>query len=105
RQLAVCTYQAVSGAGKTLESWPEMQDNIIPFIKGEEEKSEREPLKIWGSIQDGKIISASGPVISAQCVRVPVADGHLAAVSVQFSQKPSREEILERWRSFEGKPQ
>jgi aspartate-semialdehyde dehydrogenase len=104
-RLAVCTYQAVSGAGKTLESWPEMADNVIPFIKGEEEKSEKEPMKIWGSIRDGKIVPAAEPVISSQCIRVPASDGHLAAVFVQFARKPSREEILGRWRSFQGKPQ
>jgi aspartate-semialdehyde dehydrogenase len=105
KRLAVCTYQAISGAGKTFESWPEMVDNVIPFIKGEEEKSEKEPLKIWGTIRDGKIVNAAEPVITAQCLRVPVTDGHMAAVFVGFDRKPSREEILERWRSFEGKPQ
>jgi aspartate-semialdehyde dehydrogenase len=97
-KVAVCTYQALSGAGKTLSSWPEMADNVIPFISGEEEKSEREPLKIWGTITDGKIVPASGPAISAQCVRVPVSDGHMAAVFVAFERKPSREEILAAWR-------
>jgi aspartate-semialdehyde dehydrogenase len=105
RRVAVATYQAISGAGKTFESWPEMIDNVIPFIKGEEEKSEKEPLKIWGTMRDGKIVNAAEPVISAQCIRVPVTDGHLAAVFVGFDRKPSREEILERWRAFEGKPQ
>jgi aspartate-semialdehyde dehydrogenase len=105
RRVNVCTYQALSGAGKTFETWPEMVDNVIPFIAGEEEKSEREPLKIWGKISDGKILPATEPVISAQCIRVPVSDGHLAAVSVSFERKPEREEILHLWRSFEGKPQ
>ena len=102
---SVCTYQAISGAGKTFESWPEMVDNIIPFIGGEEEKSEKEPLKILGKIVDGQIVNADLPVISAQCIRVPVSDGHMAAVSVSFEKKPPKGEILERWRTFEGKPQ
>lgn len=104
-QIAVCTYQALSGAGKTLESWPEMVDNVIPFIKGEEEKSETEPLKIWGSIQGGQIVKAAAPVISAQCLRVPVSDGHMAAVSLSFERKPSREQILSAWHEFSGRPQ
>ena len=105
KRIAVCTYQAISGAGKTFESWPEMVDNLIPFIKGEEEKSEKEPMKIWGSMKDGKIVPAAEPVISAQCIRVPASDGHLAAVFVQFERRPSRDEILSRWRHFEGRPQ
>ena len=105
RRVAVCTYQAISGAGKTFETWPEMVDNLIPFIKGEEEKSEKEPMKIWGSVQDGRIANAVEPVISAQCIRVPASDGHMAAVFVQFARKPSREEILDLWRGFVGKPQ
>jgi aspartate-semialdehyde dehydrogenase len=104
-RVAVCTYQAVSGAGKTFESWPEMVDNVIPFIKGEEEKSEREPLKIWGTLDDGRLVAASRPVITAQCIRVAASDGHLAAVFVSFDRKPSREEMLERWRSFVPRPQ
>jgi len=104
-KIAVCTYQAISGAGKTFESWPEMVDNVIPFIGGEEEKSEREPLKIWGSIVDGKIQTASAPLITAQCLRVPVSDGHMAAVSVAFERKPPRDEILAAWKAFGGKPQ
>jgi len=104
-RVAVCTYQALSGAGKTLATWPEMADNVIPFISGEEEKSEQEPLKIWGAIEGAAITPASGPRISAQCIRVPVSDGHLAAVSVSFSDKPSREWILEQWATFEGRPQ
>jgi aspartate-semialdehyde dehydrogenase len=105
KRIAVCTYQAISGAGKTFESWPEMVDNVIPFIKGEEEKSEKEPLKIWGAIRDGKIVNAAEPVITAQCIRVPVSDGHMAAVFVGFERKPSRDEILARWKAFQGKPQ
>jgi aspartate-semialdehyde dehydrogenase len=105
KRVAVCTYQAISGAGKTFETWPEMVDNLIPFIKGEEEKSEKEPMKIWGSIKDGKIVPAAEPVISAQCIRVPASDGHMAAAFVQFEKKPSREEVLALWKAFEGKPQ
>jgi aspartate-semialdehyde dehydrogenase len=104
-RIAVCTYQAISGAGKTFASWPEMVDNLIPFIKGEEEKSEQEPLKIWGRLEGAAIVPAKEPVISAQCIRVPATDGHMAAVFVGFKRKPSREEILARWQSFEGKPQ
>jgi len=104
-KIAVCTYQAISGAGKTFESWPEMIDNVIPFIKGEEEKSETEPLKIWGVISDGKIQTATTPVITAQCLRVPVTDGHMAAVFVAFERKPSKDQILSAWREFGGKPQ
>ncbi len=104
-KVAVCTYQAVSGAGKTLESWPEMVDNVIPFIKGEEEKSEQEPLKVWGSVSDGRVVNAALPRITAQCVRVPVSDGHLAAVFVAFERKPSKEQILEAWRAYAGTPQ
>lgn len=104
-KIAVCTYQAISGAGKTFESWPEMVDNVIPFIKGEEEKSEREPLKIWGTIRDSQIANATAPAISAQCIRVPVSDGHMAAVFVAFETKPSREQILSAWKEFSGKPQ
>ncbi|MFT3713511.1 MAG: aspartate-semialdehyde dehydrogenase [Archangium sp.] len=104
-RVAVCTYQAISGAGKTFESWPEMVDNVIPFIKGEEEKSEQEPLKIWGQLVDGRITTATTPAITAQCIRVPVSDGHLAAVFVSFEKKPSREEILAAWKAYSGKPQ
>jgi aspartate-semialdehyde dehydrogenase len=104
-QLMVCTYQAISGAGKTFETWPEMVDNVIPFIKDEERKSETEPHKVWGQIVDGKIQSATAPVIGAQCIRVPVSDGHMAAVSVAFERKPSREHILSAWSEFRGKPQ
>ncbi len=104
-KLAVCTYQAISGAGKTFETWPEMVDNVIPFIKGEEEKSEQEPLKIWGSIEAGTITTAKAPIITAQCIRVPVTDGHMAAVFVSFDKKPAREQILAAWKEFGGKPQ
>lgn len=105
KKIAVCTYQAISGAGKTFESWPEMVDNLIPFIKGEEEKSEKEPMKIWGRVEGGKIVAAQEPVITAQCIRVPASDGHMAAVFVQFERKPSKEDVLELWKSFAGKPQ
>lgn len=107
KSLSVCTYQAVSGAGRTLADWPEMSANVIPFIGGEEEKSEQEPLKVWGSLSPDKrtIIDAKSPVISAQCLRVPVQDGHLAAVSVSFDKKLSREEILAAWSSMDTLPQ
>ncbi|MBR2489495.1 MAG: aspartate-semialdehyde dehydrogenase [Clostridia bacterium] len=101
----VCTYQAISGAGKTFERWPEMIDNVIPYIGGEEEKSEKEPLKIWGEIKDGEIVPATSPKFTAQCLRVPVSDGHMAAVFVTFKNKPSKEEILNTWAEFAGAPQ
>ena len=101
----VCTYQAISGAGKTFERWPEMIDNVIPYIGGEEEKSEQEPLKIWGTIEDGKIVPASSPKFTAQCLRVPVSDGHMAAVFVKFKNKPLKEQILKVWETFSGEPQ
>jgi aspartate-semialdehyde dehydrogenase len=104
-KLIVCTYQALSGAGKTFATWPEMVDNVIPFIGGEEEKSETEPLKIWGTLSGGKIQKATAPVISAQCYRVPVSDGHMAAVSVAFERKPTRDQILSAWKEFGGRPQ
>jgi aspartate-semialdehyde dehydrogenase len=104
-RLAVCTYQAISGAGKTFETWPEMIDNVIPFIKDEEQKSETEPLKVWGAISGGKIQNAAAPTISAQCIRVPVSDGHMAAVSVAFERKPSKDQILSAWSEFGGVPQ
>ena len=104
-KILVCTYQAISGAGKTFESWPEMVDNVIPYIGGEEEKSEQEPLKLWGTVEDGVIKTASSPSITAQCLRVPCSNGHMAAVFVSFKKKPTREEILERWASFSGRPQ
>ncbi len=104
-RVAVCTYQAISGAGKTFASWPEMVDNVIPFISGEEDKSIREPLKIWGKVADGQIVPATAPVISAQCIRVPVTDGHLAAVAVSFARKPERQAVLDRWAAYRGRPQ
>lgn len=97
-QIAVCTYQAISGAGKTFESWPEMIDNVIPYIGGEEQKSEQEPMKIWGRIEGGKIINAKKPVITSQCIRVPVSNGHMAAVFVKFARKPSIETMLNIWK-------
>ncbi len=102
---AVTTYQAISGAGKTFETMPEIIDNIIPYIGGEEEKSEKEPLKIWGGIKDGKIVPAEGPAITAQCLRVPVSDGHTAACFVSFDKKPTKQEILQAWKDFSGEPQ
>jgi aspartate-semialdehyde dehydrogenase len=105
KRIAVCTYQAISGAGKTFESWPEMTDNLIPFIKGEEEKSEQEPMKIWGRLEGGRIEKATEPVITAQCIRVPATDGHMAAAFVAFERKPDRAEIIEAWRTWEPKPQ
>ncbi len=101
----VTTYQAISGAGKTFKDWPEMVDNVIPYIGGEEEKSEQEPLKIWGKVEDGVIKKAEGPAITSQCIRVPVSNGHTAAVFVSFDKKPTKEEILERWAAFSGEPQ
>ncbi len=100
-----CTYQAISGAGKTFETFPEIVDNVIPFIGGEEEKSEQEPLKIWGKLENGAITPAKGPSITTQCLRVPVSDGHTAAVFVSFAQKPSIEEIKQKWADFKGVPQ
>ena len=104
-KVVVSTYQAISGAGKTFKDWPEMNDNVIPYIGGEEEKSEQEPLKIWGELKDGKIIPATKPLISTQCIRVSVSDGHLATVSVSFDKKPSKEEILKLWKNYKGRPQ
>ena len=105
KEVAVCTYQAISGAGKTFTTMPEILDNVIPYIGGEEEKSEKEPMKIWGKVEGGEIVSASGPAITAQCLRVPVSDGHTAAVFVRFDKKPTKEEILSAWASFSGEPQ
>ena len=99
------TYQAISGAGKTFKEWPEMVGNIIPYIGGEEEKSEQEPLRIMGKVVDGKIEKAQLPVITTQCIRVPVLNGHTAAVFVSFEKKPTKEQIIEKWRSFPGLPQ
>lgn len=99
------TYQAISGAGKTFKEWPEMVENIIPFIGGEEEKSEQEPLRIWGKVKDGQIVKADGPVITTQCIRVPVLNGHTAAVFVSFEKKPTKDQMIEAWRNFKGLPQ
>ena len=104
-KVSVCTYQAISGAGKTFKTWPEMVDNVIPYISGEDEKSEKEPLKLWGKIADGVIVNAVKPVISAQCLRVAASDGHMAAVSVSFAHKPTMEQILEKWNHWETEAQ
>ena len=105
KNVLVCTYQAISGAGKTFERWPEMVDNVIPYIGGEEEKSEKEPLKIWGKVDGDKIVCADSPKFTAQCLRVPVSDGHMAAVFVSFDKKPTKEQILAKWKEFSGAPQ
>ncbi len=104
-RVLTCTYQSISGAGKTFETWPEMVDNVIPYIGGEEEKSELEPLKIWGKIRDGAIIQSESPNITAQCIRVPVSNGHLACVFASFEEKPDLDEIKELWTSYRGRPQ
>ena len=104
-RVLVCTYQAISGAGKTFETMPEIIDNVIPYIGGEEEKSEQEPLKLWGKIEGDHIESAKEPLFTAQCFRVPVSDGHTAAVFVKFKKKPTKEQILEAWKNFKGVPQ
>lgn len=104
-EVVATTYQAISGAGKTFADWPEMVGNIIPYIGGEEEKSEKEPMKIWGHIEGDHIESATTPVISAQCLRVACSDGHMAAASVKFKNKPSKEVMIERWNSFKGRAQ
>lgn len=105
KDVLVCTYQAISGAGKTFERWPEMIDNVIPLISGEEEKSEKEPLKIWGKIVGDEIVPATSPNFTAQCIRVPVSDGHMAAVFVRFEKKPTEDEIKEIWKNFKGRAQ
>ena len=105
KEVVATTYQAISGAGKTFNEWPEMIDNIIPYIGGEEEKSEKEPLRVFGEVKDGVIVPASEPVITTQCIRVPVTNGHMSAVFVKFEKKPSKEEILKAWREYKGKPQ
>ena len=105
KRVLVCTYQAISGAGKTFETFPEILDNVIPFIGGEEEKSEQEPLKIWGKIEGDKIVNATRPAFTAQCLRVPVSDGHTAAVFVDFEKKPTKEQMIEAWNNFRGRPQ
>ena len=104
-KVLVCTYQAISGAGKTFERWPEMIDNVIPYIGGEEEKSEQEPLKVWGKVENGQIVKAAGPAITAQCLRVPVSDGHTAAVFVTFKNKPTMEQTKADWAQFRGRAQ
>ena len=104
-EVVATTYQAISGAGNTFQDWPEMEGNIIPYIGGEEEKSEQEPLRIWGKIQDGVIVKAAEPVITCQCIRVPVLNGHTAAVFVKFRKKPTKEQLIDRLVSFKGVPQ
>lgn len=104
-EVVATTYQAISGAGKTFKDWPEMVENIIPYIGGEEEKSEKEPLRIWGEIKDGVIVPAQSPVITCQCIRVPVLNGHTAAVFVKFRKDPTKEELIEKLASFKGIPQ
>ena len=104
-KVLACTYQAISGAGKTFETWPEMVDNLIPYIGGEEEKSAQEPLKVWGHIEGGEIVKAQSPLITTQCLRVPVSNGHFAAVFVNFENKPSMDEIKKIWAEYSGEPQ
>ncbi len=105
KEVVATTYQAISGAGKTFREWPEMLDNVIPYIGGEEEKSEQEPLRIWGHVENGEVVKAASPLITTQCIRVPVTDGHTAAVFVKFENKPTKEQILADWQAFSGKPQ
>ncbi len=105
KEVNVTTFQAISGAGKNFDTWPEMIDNVIPYIGGEEEKSEKEPLKVWGKVEGDVIVNATTPAISAQCIRVPASDGHLAAVSVRFENKPTIEEIKEAWATYVGEAQ
>lgn len=105
KAVLACTYQSISGAGKTFDRWPEMLDNCIPYIGGEEEKSEREPMRIWGKIEDGVIVPAQTPAITTQCLRVACSDGHMAAVFVSFDKKPSMQEMLDHWASFKARPQ
>ena len=104
-EVVATTYQAISGAGKTFKDWPEMEGNIIPYIGGEEEKSEQEPLRIWGHIENGQIVQATSPVITCQCIRVPVLNGHTAAVFVKFRKKPTKEQLIEKLVNFKGIPQ
>lgn len=104
-KILACTYQAISGAGKNFNTWPEMVDNVIPFIGGEEGKSENEPLKIWGHVENGLVVNTRVPNVTTQCLRVPVSDGHMAAVFVSLEKKISEEEIIRRWESFRGEPQ
>ena len=105
KSIVACNYQAISGAGKTFDTWPEMVDNLIPFIGGEEKKSEVEPLKVFGEVRDGVIVPAEKPLITTQCYRVPVSDGHTSAVFVSFEKTPTKEEILEAWKNYKGEPQ
>ena len=105
KDVLVCTYQAISGAGKTFDTWPEMIDNVIPYIGGEEEKSEKEPLKLWGKIEGNEIKLVDKPNFTAQCIRVPVSNGHLGAVFVNFENKPSKEEMIKVWADFKGRAQ
>lgn len=105
KKVLVCTYQAISGAGKTFETWPEMVDNLIPYIGGEEEKSEQEPLKVWGHVEDGVIKNADGPSITTQCLRVPVSNGHMAAVFASFEKPADLEDFKALWKNFKGRPQ
>ena len=105
KEVVATTYQAISGAGKTFKDWPEMVENIIPFIGGEEEKSEQEPLRIWGKIENGVIVKATEPKITCQCIRVPVLNGHTAAVFVKFRKKPTKEQLIEKLENFKGLPQ
>ena len=105
KSILACTYQAISGAGKTFKEWPEMVDNVIPYIGGEEEKSEKEPLKVWGKIENKKIVPTQDTVITTQCIRVPVSDGHLAAVFVSFGNKPDKQTIIGLWNGYKGRPQ
>ena len=104
-EVIATTYQAISGAGKTFKDWPEMEGNVIPYIGGEEEKSEQEPLRLWGEVKDGVIVKAQTPVITTQCIRVPVLNGHTAAVFVKFAKKPTKEQLIEKLRNFKGLPQ
>ncbi|MBQ5426582.1 MAG: aspartate-semialdehyde dehydrogenase [Pseudobutyrivibrio sp.] len=104
-EVVVTTYQAISGAGKTFKDWPEMEGNIIPFISGEEEKSEKEPLRIWGEIKDGVIVPADDVKITSQCIRVPVLNGHTAAVFVKFKKNPTKQQLIDAINNFSGVPQ
>lgn len=104
-EVVATTYQAISGAGKTFKDWPEMIENVIPYIGGEEEKSEKEPLRIWGKVENGVIVPAAEPVITCQCIRVPVLNGHTAAVFVKFRKKPTKEQLIEKLVNFKGLPQ
>ena len=104
-EVVATTYQAISGAGKTFKDWPEMEGNIIPYIGGEEEKSEKEPLRVWGEVKDGVIVPATTPVITCQCIRVPVLNGHTAAVFVKFKKNPTKEQLIQKLVEFKGVPQ